>query len=170
VRDCGSLVAAVAESDCDAIAMWSLHSEGAFVLESLRAAGLKQPVVGPDGLTTAAFIDRAGRAAEGVVVTLPFDATRDSSVTRTFLSRYRERYGQDACSFAAHGYDGLSIIAQALRRAGPEAEALREALASTKDFPGVTGIISFDEKGNDTREVDLAEVRSGRFVKLSWGD
>jgi len=161
-----TLAERVARQRPDAVVVWSLFREGARVVRALREAGVSCPVIGPDGLATPAFIDEAAEAAEGVIVTQPFDPERPSPRTHDFLAAYRRRWGTEPDSFAAHAFDGMSILASAIRRAGTEAFALRAALASTAAFEGVTGLVTFDATGNDTRTVSLAVVRDGRFVAL----
>lgn len=155
------------QSKPSVIVLWSLYSEAAQVVKSLRRAGINTPVVAPDGVTTNSFLQLAGPAAEGMIVTLPFNAFRDTENTQKFLKRYKERWGEAADSFAAHAYDGMNILGLAIKRGGVEAFAIRDNLALTSNFTGVTGQISFDTTGNDIRDVDLAIVRGGRFIPLA---
>ena len=148
------------------IVLWSLYDEASQVIKALRNHGCDLPVIAPDGVTTKAFIELSGEACEGMVVTMPFNEYRDSQKTRTFLRQYRHRWNEDADSFAAHAYDGLKLMALALKKGSPEAFSLRDTLAETSNFEGVTGIISFDSTGNDTREVELGRIIDGRFVPL----
>jgi len=154
----------------DALVVWSLYAPGATLLKAVRAAGLKVPVYGADGLVHPEFLRQAGPAAEGTIVTLPFNPCRPDPLTQAFLARFRERFGYEADSFAAHSYDALQLIVAAARRgACVDRECLKDNLLLTKLHPGVTGLITFDQTGNDTREVELARVVEGRLQPLATG-
>ena len=164
--DRSDLVRSVKSTHPNAVVLWSLFDEAAQVLLALRRQGYGGVVLGPDGVTTPRFLERVGRAAEGMIVTLPFNRARDSAKTKTFLKQYKERWGERADSFAAHAFDGASILLDAIESSGSEAFALRRAIAATKNYDGVSGRISFDDSGNYVGEVELAIVRRGEFIPL----
>ena len=165
-RDRSALARQVSQANPDAIVVWSLYSEAAQVVRALRKEGLSCPLLGPDGVTTPAFLDLAGTAAEGMVVTYPFDPNRQWPKTQKFLHDFKRRWGREADSFAAHAYDAMMILVAALKKGGKEPFALRDALGKTAAHDGVTGLITFDATGNDIRNVRLAIVKKGSFVAL----
>jgi hypothetical protein len=92
-----------------------------------------------------------GEAAEGVLVTHPFDPD-GSERARFFVRRFEARFGHAPDSFAAHAYDAVTCLAAAAARAGSwDRAAVRAELAATRAHPGVTGDLSFDATGNDVR-------------------
>ncbi len=65
-------------------------------------------------------------------------------------------------SFAALGYDAAYLVADAINRAGSaDPEAIRNALAETKNFEAVTGTMSFDENHNPVKERAIIEMVDG---------
>ena len=78
---------------------------------------------------------------------------------------FAKRFGHEPDSFAAHGYDAMYIVWEAVKKAGLNRTRIRDALAETKDFHGVTGMISFDHRGNDMRGVDFAVVKDLPLVR-----
>ena len=81
-----------------------------------------------------------------------------------FVSAYKTKYGAVPDTFGALGYDAARLLADAIRRAGkPESQAIRDALAGTKDFQGVTGEISIDEKRNASKSVLVITIKNGKF-------
>ncbi len=165
-RDRSGLALRVKAAKPDAVLIWSLYHEAAQVVRALRKQGVRCPFFGPDGVTTPAFLELAGSAAEGMVVTYPFDPERPSEKTQNFLRNFQNRWGTKADSFAAHAYDAMMIMANSLKKAGPEAFALRDAIAKTAAHDGVTGLITFDSTGNDTRSVNLAVIKKGQYLAL----
>ena len=83
------------------------------------------------------------------------------------MTEYKAKYGAVPNQFAAQAYDAMGIMLEALEKAGPNVtrEKLRDALAETKDYPGVTGVTTFDPI---TREPQKSLVRmtieDGQFV------
>ncbi len=165
-KDFSALADRMARLKPDAMVVWGLYYESARLVKALRDRGITVPILGGDGLVSPEFIAQAGPAAEGTVVTYPFDAERDDPRTKDFLERYRKKFGGEADSFVAHAYDSTRIVVEAIRSAGLNRARIRDAMAATKNFPGVTGPISFDGTGNFMGEVKLAVVEGGKFKKL----
>jgi branched-chain amino acid transport system substrate-binding protein len=87
-----------------------------------------------------------------------------SPAVRTFVDDYRRAFGADPDSIAALSYDALRLIADAMRRAGStEGKRVRDALAATKDFPGVTGRITMDADRNPVKPAVILKVEGGKF-------
>jgi branched-chain amino acid transport system substrate-binding protein len=83
---------------------------------------------------------------------------RPGSVRTNFEQRYRERTGSPPSVASAQAYDAVRLIAAALRQAGPNRARLRDALAGTRNFPGASGLITFDHAGNDLSTVTLVPL------------
>jgi len=76
----------------------------------------------------------------------------------SFEQRYRQRYGTEASIGAAQAYDAVRVLATSLRQSGTNRARLRDALAGVSDFPGASGIISFDHAGNDLTRTTLVRL------------
>lgn len=157
----------------DAILVAALAREAVLILKQRRQAGIPAGVhiIGANGLNTPAIIAGAGAAAEGTIVGTAYYAGGRSQHNRQFIAAYTGRYHRAPDVFAAQGYDGLHILAAALRHANTtrDRRALRAALAATKDVPVVLGAGSaFSFTAH--REANLAPtvqvVHKGRFVAL----
>lgn len=165
-KDFSEQVALLRQANPDAIIIWGLYTEAAGLVRAIRTAGLKMPIYGADGMVSPEFIRLAGEAAEGTIVTYPFDDTRNDPVTKRFIETFQKKYGKPPDSFAAHAYDAVYLMARAIERGGLNKARIRDALAATRDFPGVTGPISFNEYNDDPREVIFARVEGGRFQPI----
>ena len=159
-------VDALIKARAAAVVIWGLYRPSALLVRKIRAAGWTGLILGADGLVSPAFLEIAGRAAEGVIVTFPFNPTSSDPVRQGFIRRYQRRYGHSPDSFAAHSYDALGLIVAAIKRKGASRHNIKDGLALTRDYHGVTGHITLDKEGNDTRRVQLARVARGRFVLL----
>lgn len=162
--DFSSQIKRIKYADVDAVIIWGLYKPSALFTKQLREAGLTMPVYGSDGIVSPAYIDIAGPAAEGVVVTYPFDSFDPDPLTQKFLANYKEKYGEEADSFVAHAYDAMYMLYRAINLGGLNRARIRDALATTKNFHGVTGEISFNHMQNDIRPVIFAQIKGGKFV------
>lgn len=167
--DFEALAGRVAAARPDGIVVWGFYREGAALVRALRAAGVSAQVLAGDGLVSPEFLRLAGDAAEGTLVTYPFDP-EGSERARILAGRFEARFGRPPDSFAAHGYDAVTCLAAAAARAGSwDRAAVRAELARTRKHPGVTGDLAFDATGNDVRPVHLARVVRGHFVPVVEG-
>jgi branched-chain amino acid transport system substrate-binding protein len=132
------------------------------VLRAQRAQGLTLPVIGGDGL---AGIEAEGGLAEGVVITTNYLPDLPSERNAAFLRAYAAAYpGEQPDHRGAGAYDAVHLVAAALREGGPRRAALRDAVARTV-YEGVTGRITFDERGDvPDKVVHVGVVRGGRLV------
>ncbi len=165
-KDFTSQLRKVKESGAEVLVLWGLYREISGIVKQAREMDLKVELVGGDGFVSQAFLDLAGPAAEGVVATYPYDVEAKDPANRAFVESYRTEYGREPDSFGAHGYDAMNVLLTAVGKGGQNRARIRDALALTTDFPGVTGPISFDNVGNDKRTPPLARVKDGKFVQI----
>jgi branched-chain amino acid transport system substrate-binding protein len=106
-----------------------------------------------------------GNAVEGLYFTAHFHrAMIDTDLGKELLTRFEKQTGKPLDAFSAMGADAYFIIVDAIKRAGsPDSKKIRNALADTKDFPGVTGKISLKEDGNPTKAMVINKVKGGKF-------
>ena len=143
------------------------------MVEQARDRGLGQPIVGGDGYDTPRLAGDGGATAEGVVFTTHAGVYGDPSpLAAAFLTTFAADYGQPPPSvFAALGYDAVLLMADAIGRAGSlDPIAVRDALAATDGFRGVTGAVAYPPGERvPVKDVALVWVESGRFVLLREG-
>ena len=83
---------------------------------------------------------------------------------RAFLKTFRAKYsGAIPDSNAALGYDAIKVLADAIARAGStDGATIRDALAATKNFPGLTGHITIDAQRNASKPLVILVVHDGQ--------
>jgi len=122
-------------------------------------------------LTVSAFaspqaIANAGSAAEGVFVTQPqFDPEgTDNPVTRAFVDAFRAKYSETPGNYAAHGFDAMKVLVQALEDGGDRGHSFWKGMRSVNDLPGATGPLQFDDKGDVTKYPRVYFIIEGKVV------
>ncbi|SDE41674.1 ABC transporter substrate-binding protein [Desulfuromonas thiophila] len=161
-----------------ALVVWTIGPAGAIVAKNALQLGLALPLFQCHGLPDPKYIELAGAASEGnrmpatkllVADQLP-DADRQKPVIAEFIRLYRERgYDQQfpINTHSGYAWDAILLLANAIRQAGTEAEALRQAIENTRDYVGVSGIYNLnalDHNGLDVDSMVMVEVKNGRFV------
>jgi ABC-type branched-subunit amino acid transport system substrate-binding protein len=150
----------------EAIQIWGNTRESALILQQIRKMGMKQPVFGSDRMVNPEFLKIAGNLAEGIITTCQYNPDADIPALKTFKSNYIKRFGQEPDVFAAHAYDGMNIIIQAIHKAGLNRALIRDVITDMKTFQGyegVTGKVVFDGSWNNVRPIFMAEVSNGKF-------
>ncbi len=151
----------------DAIFASGNYTESALVCLQARQLGFTSPIFGGDTWDTPALIQIAGKAVEGAYFTGHFSPDSTDFLVRSFVERYRARWSESPDTGTSLGYDAVMLLADALRRAGTtDAKKLRDALAATKDFAGVTGRITIDAHRNASKSAVIFVVREGKFTFL----
>ena len=150
----------------DAIVIWGNARESALILKQIREMGLKQPVYGSDRMVSAEFLKIAGKDSEGVISTSQYNPDANNPKLKAFKISYFNRFGHEPDVFAAHAYDGMNILIEAIHKAGLNRVLIRDVLTDMKTFngyEGVTGKIIFDETWNNIRPIFLARISNGKF-------
>jgi branched-chain amino acid transport system substrate-binding protein len=138
------------------------------VVKQFRDAGLTGPIVGGDGYDTPDILSVAGDAANGVWFTTHALIDKDGGTDgiKKFIAAYNKEYGHDPeNAFAALGYDTMYLMADAIKRAGStDAAAIIKAIQETKDYPGITGKITFGNSHIPQKGVTLIKIEGGKFT------
>jgi branched-chain amino acid transport system substrate-binding protein len=161
----------LAKAGVDAIVHWGDAVEGAKILNQMRAMGMKQPYLACDRCVQPDFAKIAGANAEGVVCGYPWNPKSRAALFQKFRAAYRERYGQEPETYAAHAYDGMNMIIWAVQVAGLNRAKIRDVLAYLPEpWPGVTGDIQLSACLDDVGDVFLAEFKQGEWQYYSRTD
>lgn len=149
----------------DIYLMSSLVGEAIPVLQQAREIGITQPIVGGNGFNSPAVLKNAKTAAEGLIVGSAWFIDSTAPKSRAFVAAFRKLYGGDPDQFAAQAYDGLYLMATAIRNAGSaDRAAIRDALAAIRGQEGALGTFSFDENRDPVHPSVTLTVKDGRFV------
>jgi len=149
----------------DAVVHWGDAEDGALILNQMREMGMTQPFFGCDRTVSEEFVSVAGANAEGVVAGFPWDPTRESARLERFKTAYRDRFGVEANTYAAHAYDGMNMLLWAIQVAGLNRAKIRDVVAHLPHpWPGVTGDIVLSAALDDLGETTLAVFENGRWA------
>ncbi len=162
-RQFGSLVAKIKADKPDAIYASGYYFNCGPLVSQLRAGGVDAQVVGQEGYDGQKFIDIAGPAAEGVVITTTLDRDSKEQETMEFIKAFEQQAGYPADMVSASAHTAVKIAAAAITKAGStDPEKVRAAIAQS-DLKASTGTIKFNALGEVLKPVQIQQVKDGRW-------
>jgi branched-chain amino acid transport system substrate-binding protein len=142
-------------------------AEGAIIMKQARELGAEFQIMGGDAMDNPEIVNIGGEAVEGFIhTTFPYDPsmTDMSPIAKTFTENWTKNNPEKAPNVnAALGYDSYMLVVDAIKRAGSaEPDAIRAALSSTKDFPGVTGSKTINATHDAESPVGIVQIKDGK--------
>jgi len=166
-QDHSSLVTQVKSKEADGVFWTAYYADGALVIKQLRQAGYRGLIAVGDGSNHPKLMEIAGKAAEGVFCFS--NPTVDYLPTaKAFAENFKKKYNLDPGPYSTLSYDGMYLMADAIKRAGStDKKAIIAALAATKDFQGIAGPISFTKENTLARSNFVTLVSKGGAWELA---
>ena len=164
-KDFSPLLIKIKSMNPDLIYYGGIYPEGALLIRQARDLGISAIFMGGDGIANPVLIELATSAiAEGTYATMIGGDMRSLPSAQEFVQAYEKQYGPLG-QWSAYGYDAANIVISAIQRAGAtNRQAVLKEVRETKDFPGVTGITNFDEKGdNQNQFIGIFKVEQGKL-------
>jgi branched-chain amino acid transport system substrate-binding protein len=134
-----------------------------------RDLGLNVPLVGGDGWDSPVILQIGGTALEGTYFSDHYFVGDSRVVVKTFVAEYNRRHGANPEATAALGYDALKIFAAAAVRAGSlDRKAIRDQIAATSGYEGVSGTITMGPDRNPIKPVAMIKIENGKMNFAGW--
>lgn len=158
-----AVLTAIRAKNPQAIYVPGYYTEVGLIARQARELGLKVPLLGGDGWDSEKTLEIGGDAVNGSYYTNHLSAEDPSPVVQGFIQKYKAKNGEVPDAMAVLGYDAARILLDAIKRAGStEGAKIRAALASTKDFPGVSGSITIDADRNSKKNIVVLKIDGGK--------
>ncbi len=143
------------------------YNDVALICIQAKELGLNIPLFGGDGWESDNLLQVGKEAVEGNYFSTHCSPEDSSPKMTSFVAAYKAKYGKTPDAMAALGYDSAYVLAEAIKKAGTTDSApLRDAIASTKDFDGVTGKFSLDANRNAIKSAAILTIKDGKFKFL----
>jgi branched-chain amino acid transport system substrate-binding protein len=154
----------IRSSPPDVLFVPGYYTEVGLIARQKKSLGVGGVLLGSDGWDSPRLTEIAGDAAEGAYFSNHYSPEDPFPATARFVAAYRKRYNEAPDSVAALTYDAGRLVADAIRRAGEASgPRIRDALAATRDFAGVTGNLSFDLERNPVKSITILKIEGGRY-------
>lgn len=164
-KDFKAQLTAIKAKNPEGVFIPGYYTDVGLIAIQAREVGINQPLFGGDGWESEKLTEgKAKDALEGCFFSTHVSVENPDPAVQNFVKKYKEKYNSmpDAMSFLA--YDAALILFDAIKRAGStEGEKIKNELAKTKDFKGVTGTITMNEQRNAIKPAVILEIKGGEF-------
>jgi branched-chain amino acid transport system substrate-binding protein len=164
-RDFSGQLTAIRAANPEVIYVPGYYGEVGVISNQTKQLGIKAPLLGGDGWDAPQLWQLGGASLNGNYISNHYSVDDPSPAIQKFVADYKARYKISPDALAALGYDSMKVLADAIKRAGTtENVKLRDAIAQTKGFPGVTGTISIDQDRNAVKPAVVLKLQDSKFV------
>jgi branched-chain amino acid transport system substrate-binding protein len=162
-QDFSAQLTAIRSSEPNAIFVPCYYSDAGNIAVQARKLGITVPLMGGDGWDSAKLAEIGGSAIEGCFYSNHYSHEDPNPTIQQFVSKYKDKYGKTPDALAALGYDAARVFLKALKDTKSEDPAvLAKAIASTKDFDGVTGKITLDANRDPVKPATIIVMKNGQ--------
>ncbi len=184
-QDFRAQLTAIKAKNPQAIFLPGYYTEAGLIARQARELGLKQPILGGDGWESAQLLQIGGEAMNGNYYSNHFAVDNPDPRLQTFLQKYRAAFNHDPDAIGGLAYDAANVLFQSMQKlaeqdpqtfkglassqAGTPArkaaeKKLRDLVAQTANYPGVTGNITLDADRNASKPAVVLAIKDGKKV------
>jgi branched-chain amino acid transport system substrate-binding protein len=163
--DFAAQLVAIRATKPDAIFVPGYYEQAGIIAKQAKQLGMKQPLLGGDGWDAPQLWQLGGAALNGSYMSNHYALEDPRPSNQMFVVEYREKYKQAPDAIAALGYDALGLLVEAIRRAGTtSARELRDAIAQTRNYAGVTGATDINATRDAVKPGIIFKLQDGKFI------
>lgn len=165
--DFNAILTSIKGAKPDLIFYGGMDAQAAPLTKQAKKLGIKAQIMGADGAQTPEFIKLAGKDSEGAIASIPGLPKEQLPGGTEFLNKFKEKYGAEVQLYAPNCYDAVKVMVEAIKKAGSADPAKYLPELAKIQYSGVTGDISFDEKGDiKNGAITLYKVKNGKWETL----
>ena len=164
-KDFKAQLTAIKSAAPDAVFVPGYYTEVALICIQAKQLGIALPFFGGDGWESQTLVTIGGQAVEGHYFSTHYAADAPTPKITAFVDAYKKQYnGKVPDAMAALGYDSAMFLADAIKRSGSTAgPTLRDALAATTQFEGVTGKMAMNAQRDAVKSAVILQIKDGKF-------
>jgi branched-chain amino acid transport system substrate-binding protein len=162
-KDFTAIITKIREAKPDLVFLGTQWADAALIATQMKNLGFKANLLGPGSLSTENLVKNAGDAVEGIRANAIYFAGDTRPVSANYTKAYTAAYGQAPHDHSALTYDAVMLLVNAMERGGFDRKAIRDALAKTDGFEGVTGKFRFDADRNPVKEFVKIMVKDRKW-------
>ena len=165
-QDFNAQITDIKGANPDVIFVPGYYGDVGLFAKQARDKGVTVPLVGGDGWDSPSLYQIGGAALNGSYFSNHYSPDDTDPIVQKFVNDYKAKYGSVPDALAATAYDAARIMFDAIKRANSlDGAAIRDALAATKEFPGVTGKVTFNENRDAVKPIVMVKIENGgKFV------
>lgn len=146
----------------DVVFVPGYYGEVGLIAQQAKKLGINAPLLGGDGWDSQQLYQIGGQALVGSYFSNHYSVDDPDPAVKKFVDDYKARYGTVPDALAATAYDAARIMFDAIKRANStDGPAIRDALAKTANFPGVTGVVTINSERNAVKPIVMIKIEEG---------
>ena len=162
-KDFNAQLTAIKAANPDAVFVPGYYTEVGLIALQAKQLSLAAPLFGGDGWESSVLVSIGGAALEGDYFSTHYSPDDTTQAVQSFVKHFKEKFNETPDSMAALGYDSAMILADAIKRAGTtDAAKVRDAIAATKDFHGISGTITIDANRDASKPAVIVTIKNGQ--------
>jgi branched-chain amino acid transport system substrate-binding protein len=166
-QDFNAQLTSIKGSNPEVIFVPGYYNDVGLIAKQARDKGMNVPLLGGDGWDAEQLYKIGGTALNGSFFSNHYSPYDSDPQVQKFVTNYKARYNSLPDALAATAYDAAHIMFDAIKRANSlDGKAIRDALAATKDFPGVTGKVTFNENRDAVKPIVMIEIKDGGIYSV----
>jgi branched-chain amino acid transport system substrate-binding protein len=166
--DFSAILTKVRSAKPDVVMYGGMDATAGPMAKQMKQLGIKAPMLAGDGVCSPEFIKLAGDASGILTCSMAGEAVEKLARGEEFKSKYKAKFNTDVQIYSPYSYDAVYVIADAIKRAGKAERAAITAVMPATNYSGVTGTISFDEKGDiKGGAISMFKVKEGKLDYIS---
>ena len=164
-RDYKGQLTAIRSFNPDVIYIPGYYGEVGVIAKQSQQLGIKVPLLGGDGWDAVQLWELGGDSLNNSYISNHYSVDDPKPEIQKFVADYNGRYSKRPDALAALGYDAMRVLADAIKRSGTtDGPKLRDAIAQTQNFPGVTGIITIDAHRNAVKSAVVLKLQNQKYL------
>ena len=163
-KDYNATLTKLRESNPQGIFIAAMYNEASLICRQIKKMGWNIKMLAPSSVFSDKLLELGGDAVEGLASNTFFALNDPDPNVQGFITEFRKRAKRDPNLHAACAYDSMMILANAIKKAGFDRKAIRDTLAKTKGYQGVTGTLTFTATRDIFRKYKVMVVEKGQWV------
>ncbi len=161
--DVSAQLQSIKTSGAQAVYLPGYYTDVGNIVRQARKLGIKVPFLGGDGWDSSKLAEIGGDAIEGSYYSNHYSFDEERPAVKEFVDKYQKRWGEVPDGLAALGYDAARVLFDAMDRSPSlKGKDLAATIAATKDFPGVTGVITLDANRDAQKQAVVVQMKGGK--------
>ncbi len=164
-QDFSGQLTAIRSANPDVIFVPGYYGQVGVIAKQAKSLGIKAPLLGGDGWDAPQLFQLGGEALNGSFMANHYSYEDPRPEVKAFVDAYKARFNVVPDAIAALAYDAMKVLADAIKRGGTtDGTKLRDAIAQTANYPGVTGSISINSERNAVKPAAVFELQNNKYV------
>ncbi len=161
--DVSAQLQSIKTSGAQAVYLPGYYTDVGNIVRQARKLGIKVPFLGGDGWDSSKLAEIGGDAIEGSYYSNHYSFDEERPAVKEFVDKYQKRWGEVPDGLAALGYDAARVLFDAMDRSPSlKGKDLAATIAATKNFPGVTGVITLDANRDAQKQAVVVQMKGGK--------